>query len=89
MNAYYKETEKPFELLLVDNKPNTPPDKQVLTGLFGECNVYHFAVNSTDHVEPTSVETKSTGKCTVQHQSQKPSLQKKAYTSHYLVGCPD
>jgi hypothetical protein len=30
MNAYYKETEKPFGYLLVDNKPDTPADKQVL-----------------------------------------------------------
>ena len=59
MNAYYKETEKPFGNLLVDNKPHTPPDKQVLADLFGECYVYHFAVNST---EPTCVETNPTGK---------------------------
>ena len=41
------------------NKPNTPADKQVLTDLFGECYVYHFAVNGT---EPTCVETKPAGK---------------------------
>ena len=62
MNAYYKETEKPFGYLLVDNKPDTPADKQVLGDLFGDCRVYLFAtqtkVNSTS-VEPTPVETKS------------------------------
>ena len=58
MNGYYKETEKMFGYLLVDNKPDTPPDKQVLADLFGECYVYHFAVNST---EPTCVETKPAG----------------------------
>ena len=42
MNAYYKETEKPFGYLLVDNKPDTPADKQILADLFGECYVYHF-----------------------------------------------
>ena len=51
MNAYYKETEKPFGYLLVDNKPDTPADKQVLGDLFGDCRVYLFAtqtkVNST------------------------------------------
>ena len=56
MNAYYKETEKPFGYLLVDNKPDTPADKQVLGDLFGDCRVYLFAtqtkVNSTS-VEPT------------------------------------
>ena len=55
MNAYYKETEKP----LVDNKPGTPADKQILANLFGECYAYHFGVNST---EPTRVETKPVGK---------------------------
>ena len=55
MNAYYKETEKPFGYLLVDNKPSTPADKQVLGDLFGECYVYHFGVKSP-------VETKPVGK---------------------------
>ena len=58
MNAYYKETEKPFGYLLVDNKPDTPADKQILADLFGECYVYHFGVNST---ESTCVETKPAG----------------------------
>ena len=30
MNAYYKETEKPFGYLLVDHKPDTPAHKQFL-----------------------------------------------------------
>ena len=55
MNDYYKKTEKSFGYLLVDNKPNTPADKQVLADLFGECYVYHFGVSSTD-TEPTCVE---------------------------------
>ena len=59
MNAYYKETEKPFGYLLVDNKPGTPAVKQILADLFGECYAYHFGVNST---EPTRVETKPVGK---------------------------
>ena len=59
MNAYYKETEKPFGYLLVDNKPDTPADKQILADLFGECYVYHFGVNGT---KPTRVETKPVGK---------------------------
>ena len=58
MNAYYKETEKPFGYLLVDNKPDTPADKQILADLFGECYVYHFGVNTT---ESTCVETKPAG----------------------------
>ena len=59
MNAYYKETEKPYGYLLVDNKPGTPPDNQILADLFGECYAYHFGVNST---EPTLLETKPVGK---------------------------
>ena len=59
MNAYYKETEKPYGYLLVDNKPGTPADKQILADLFGECYAYRFGVNST---EPKRVETKPVGK---------------------------
>ena len=59
MNAYYKETEKPFGYLLVDNKPCTPANKQILADLFGECYAYQFGVNNT---EPTCVETKPAGK---------------------------
>ena len=59
MNAYYKETEKPYGYLLVDNKPGTPPDNQILADLFRECYAYHYGVNST---EPTRVETKPVGK---------------------------
>ena len=59
MNNYSKETEKPYGYLLVDNKPDTPPDNQILADLFGECYAYHFGVNST---EPTRVETKAVGK---------------------------
>ena len=44
MNDYYKETGKPFGYLLVDNKPNTPADMQVLGDLFGECYAYRFGV---------------------------------------------
>ena len=62
MNPYYKETEKPFRYLLVDNKPGRPPDKQCIADLFGECYAYHFGVNNTDGVEPTCVEIKPAGK---------------------------
>ena len=58
MNAYYKEIKKPFGYLLVDNKSDTPPDKQILADLFGKCYVYNFGVNST---KPTCVETKPAG----------------------------
>ena len=59
MNAYYKETEKPYGYLLVDNKPDTPADQQIFADLFGECYAYHLGVSST---EPTRVETKPVGK---------------------------
>ena len=57
MNAYYKETEKPFGYLLVDNKPDTPADKQVLGDIFGDCHVYLFATQTkvSSTVEPTPV----------------------------------
>ena len=61
MNAYYKETEKPFGYLLVDNKPDTAADKQVLGDIFGDCHVYVFATQnkvSNISVESTPVETR-------------------------------
>ena len=51
INAYYKETEKPYVYLLVDNKPGILSDNQILADLFGKCYAYHFGVNST---EPTT-----------------------------------
>ena len=59
MNAYYKETEKPYGHLLVDNKPGTPPDNQILADLFAECYAYHFGVNSTEPVGKHSTATSS------------------------------
>ena len=64
MNAYYKETEKPFGYLLVDIEPDTPADKQILADLFGECYVYHFGVNNT---ESKCVETKLAGRKRCDH----------------------
>lgn len=40
MEAFYRETQKPFGYLLVDNKPDTPGDKQVIGDIFGHCDVY-------------------------------------------------
>ena len=55
MKAYCKETEKP----LVDNKPDTPTDEQVLGDLFGDCHVsYLFATQTKENstgVEPRPV----------------------------------
>ena len=47
-----------LDYLLVNNKPDTPTDKQILADLFGECYVYYFGVNS---IKPTCVETKPAG----------------------------
>ena len=52
MNAFYKETEKQFGYLLMDNKPDTPADSQILADLFGKCYVYHLGVNSTVESKP-------------------------------------
>ena len=81
MNAYYKETEKPYGYLLVDNKPGTPADKQILADLFGEFYAYHFSVNST---EPTRVETKPVGK----HSNRNHLFKEEACANRHLVGRP-
>ena len=40
MAAYYRETEKPYGYIFVDNRPNTPGNRQVLSEVFGSCPVY-------------------------------------------------
>ena len=60
MNAYNKETEKPFGYLLVHNQTGIPPDNQIRLDLFRECYAYHFGVNST--VEPIPSKTQTAGK---------------------------
>lgn len=42
MMAYNRETEKPFGYILVDNKPDTTADKQVLGDIFGSCHCYNL-----------------------------------------------
>ena len=65
----------------MDSKPCTPPDNQILAGLFGECYAYHFGVNST---EPTRVETKPIGK----HSTATNLFKEEACANRHLVGCP-
>ena len=72
MNAYYKETEKPFGNLLVDNKPHAPPDKQVLADLLGECYVTSLSTALSPHVLKRTLQASR-----VQHQSQKARLYEK------------
>ena len=40
MEAYTKETSKPYGYVLIDNQPKTPPDKQVVSNVFCECQRY-------------------------------------------------
>ena len=55
MEAFYKETPKPHGYLLVDNKPDTPLDKQVIGDIFDKCHVYS-SINKAN-VESKRVET--------------------------------
>lgn len=50
MAAFSRETEKPFGYLLVDNKPDTRGDKQVIGDVFGKCHVYS-TINKTNQAE--------------------------------------
>ena len=85
MNAYYKETEKPYGYLLVDNKPGTPPANQILADLFGECYAYHFGVNST---EPTPYTCGNETCRQTQHSNQNHLFKEETCANHHLVGCP-
>ena len=74
MNAYYKETEKPYGYLLVDSKSGTRPDYQILADLFGECYAYHFGVNQACRQ--------------TQHSNQNHLFKEEACANRHLVGCP-
>lgn len=55
MAAYYQETDKPNAgYLFVDNRPDTPANKQALDDIFGSCRVYpsmNKAMKSEEKVE--------------------------------------
>ena len=53
MSAYYRETEKSFGYIFVDNKPDTSADKQVLGDIFGNCHVYSFTQKELKKDPPT------------------------------------
>ena len=40
ISAYFQETETAFGYIFVDNRPDTPSDKQVLSDIFGSCRRY-------------------------------------------------
>ena len=52
MNAYHKETEKPFGHLMMDNKSDTPAKEQLLVVLFGDCYVYKLGVKTFVETKP-------------------------------------
>ena len=47
MEAYNKITSVPYRYVVIDNKPGTSADRQVLTDIFGSCQAYPF-INSVD-----------------------------------------
>ena len=51
MSAYFQETERTFGYIFVDNRPDTPSDKQVLSDIFGSCRRYPTINSSAKSVE--------------------------------------
>ena len=71
MAAYAKDTEKTYGYILVDKRPDTSNDKQVLSDIFGSCHCYSTLTNkpSKSSEEPSTVtgqEQQVTLKLTVQ-----------------------
>ena len=52
MSAYFQETERAFGYIFVDNLPDTPSDKQILSDIFGSCLRY-LTVNSSAKSDET------------------------------------
>ena len=51
MSAYFQETERAFGYIFVDNRPDTPSDKQVLSDIYGSCRRYPTINSSAKSVE--------------------------------------
>ena len=56
MSAYFQETERAFDYIFVDNCPDTPSDKQVLSDIFGFCCRY-LTINSSAKSNETVIMT--------------------------------
>ena len=59
ISAYYQETDKPYGYLFVDNRPDTPGNKQVLSEIFGSCLVF-LSINKSMKSAKEKVETATT-----------------------------
>ena len=51
MSAYFQETERAFRYIFVDNRPDTPSNKQVLSDINGFCCRYPTINSSAKSVE--------------------------------------
>ena len=51
MSGYFQKTERAFGYIFVDNRPDTPSDKQVLSNIFGSCRRYPIINSSAKSVE--------------------------------------
>ena len=55
MSAYFQETEWAFGYIFVDNRPDMPSDKQVLSEIFASCRRHpSSSAKSDETVETTS-----------------------------------
>ena len=54
MSAYVKETEKPFEYIILDNHPRTAGDRQVIADVFEQCKSYPHISTQSDKITVTS-----------------------------------
>ena len=48
MSAYNKVTSVPYSYMVIDNKPGTPADRQVLADIFGTCVAYPYINGKRD-----------------------------------------
>ena len=62
MTAYYQETERAFRYIFVDNRPDTPGKKQVLTDIFDSCRRYP-SINKSSKSEQGEAAPLKTSKC--------------------------
>ena len=66
MSVYMKETEKPYQYIILDNHPKTTSEKQVIADVFGDCYAYPNITKSTHSVPEVTQGTPETKSCSIE-----------------------
>ncbi len=60
MTIYNRVTAEPYQYLLIDCKPDTPPNRQLISGVFGECKYFPNVLDRKQVTQPMEDMTERT-----------------------------